>query len=126
MSAKDSTAGYRYVLSGSVRASPLDETSTSYGLGMAGVLLWVLPIPMHKTSASVTVDLVLTDTASGSVIWRDTITSGLSRTVTLYGTSAMIYGSGGPFSFNLVPRRRTPKSISARSSRGTSKRCAAP
>jgi len=96
------TDGYRYVMTGSVRQSPLHETVTSYGLGMAGVLLWILPIPMQKTSASVTVDMTLTDTATNAAIWHDSIGGEVSRIATMY-TSAMVYGSRGAFSFNLIP-----------------------
>jgi hypothetical protein len=98
-----SAEGYRYVLTGQVRESPLHETGTSYGLGMAGVLLWLLPIPMGKTSASVTVDLVLTDTTTHSVVWRDSLKSEVSRLMTLYTSSGMVYGRAGAFSFNLIP-----------------------
>lgn len=94
---------YRYVLSGQVQESPLQDTVTSYGLGMAGVLLWLLPIPMKKTSASITVDMTLTDTATNTVVWHDTIKSEVSRIVTLYNSSAMVYGRSGAFSFNLIP-----------------------
>jgi hypothetical protein len=96
------TGDARYVLRGSVVASPLRSSATSYLLGMPGVLLWLLPLPMQKTTASITVDLELTDTTSGAVIWRDTIACELSRTATMYANQ-MVYGSGGSFSFNLLP-----------------------
>jgi hypothetical protein len=99
----EATDSYRYVLSGQVRESPLHETVSSYGLGMGGVLLWFLPIPMEKTSAGIVVDLTLTDTATDTVIWNDTIESEVSRLITLYNSSAMVYGRSGAFSFNLIP-----------------------
>ena len=99
----DATDSYRYVLSGQVRESPLQDTVTSYGLGIAGVLLWFLPIPMEKTSASIMVDLLLTDTETNSVVWSDTIKSEVSRIVTMYSASAMVYGRSGAFSLNLIP-----------------------
>lgn len=95
-------AGARYVLRGAVKESPLRSSATSYMLGMPGVLLWFLPLPMQRTTASVTVDLELTDTASGAVVWRETLTSEAKRTATMYN-NAMVYGSGGAFSFNLLP-----------------------
>jgi hypothetical protein len=58
---------------------------------------------MAKTSAGVTVDLTLTDTDGGAVIWQHTLTSEISRVVNLYTSSAMVYGTGGGFSFNLIP-----------------------
>ena len=99
----DTTDSYRYVLAGQVHESPLQETVTSYGLGMAGVLLWLLPIPMNKTSASITVDMTLTDTTTNTIVWHDTIKSEVSRIVTMYNSSAMVYGRSGAFSFNLIP-----------------------
>lgn len=94
--------GYDYVLSGQLTASPLTSTGTSYGLGAAGVLLWTLPIPMQKTSADVTVDLSLSDTRTGQVIWRDTLSSEVSRIATIYNDN-IYYGSAGIWSFNLLP-----------------------
>lgn len=98
----DATAGFDYVLSGSMRESPLRQTATSFGLGMAGVLLWILPVPMQKTSAGVSVELNLTETATGEVVWSQALESEVSRLATMY-TSAMVYGRGGAFSFNLIP-----------------------
>jgi hypothetical protein len=99
-----SAQGHRYLLTGTLRASPLRRSVTSYCLGMPGVLLWFLPIPMAKTSASVTLDLNLVDTQDGVVVWQHTIDKPkVSRLITLYTSSAMIYGRGGAFSFNLEP-----------------------
>lgn len=97
------TDGYRYVLSGTLHASPLRTTTTSFGLGMAGVLLWILPVPMAKTTASLDLDLVLTDRETGDVVWTKRLDESIRRYYTLYTSSAMIYGRGGAFSFNLVP-----------------------
>lgn len=97
----DATGGFDYVLRGTVRESPLTSTATSYGLGMAGVLLWILPIPMQKTSASVSVDMTLTDSQTGQIVWERSLESNVSRMATMYN-SAMIYGRGGAFSFNLI------------------------
>lgn len=99
---EDAVAGFDYVLRGAVRESPLRETATSFGLGMAGVLLWFLPIPMQKTSAAVAVDLTLTDAGSGETVWTRELESDISRFGTMY-TSAMVYGRGGAMSFNLMP-----------------------
>jgi hypothetical protein len=99
----DSTEGARYVLNGSIRESPLRRSATSFGLGMAGVLLWLLPIPMSKTTGSIAVDLSLVDQKSGEEIWKHTLESDVSRYFMLYTSSAMVYGRGGAFSFNLEP-----------------------
>jgi len=98
----DEAGGFDYVLRGSVRESPLRGTVTSFGLGMAGVLLWIFPIPMQKTSAGVDVDMTLTEASTGQVVWKRTIDSDISRIATMY-TSVMIYGRGGAFSFNVMP-----------------------
>jgi hypothetical protein len=99
---RDAPPGYEYVLNGAVRASPLRSTATPFCLGMAGVLLWLLPVPMQKTTADVAVDLVLTDTRSGRVVWRDTLTGEVSRIATIYN-DPIVYGSAGQWSFNLLP-----------------------
>jgi len=99
----EGSAGYDYVLSGTLRESPLQRAVTSYGLGMAGVLLWILPIPMSKTSAEVALDLSLADAKTGEVVWSGTLASDVKRLITLYTSSAMVYGRGGAFSFNLEP-----------------------
>jgi hypothetical protein len=91
-----------YVLSGTLRRSPMRNSTTSYGLGMAGVLLWMIPAPMQKTTVKIEFDLELTRVATGEVVWKKTLESEVSRMATLY-TNAMIYGRGGAFSFNLIP-----------------------
>jgi hypothetical protein len=93
----------RYVLRGNVSETPLRTSTTSFGLGIVGVLLWFLPVPMAKTTAEIGLDLDLTDNETGEVIWERHLESGLNRYITLYTSSAMVYGRGGAFSFNLVP-----------------------
>ena len=99
----DEPAGQRFVLTGTLRETPLRTTTTSFGLGMAGVLLWLLPVPISKTTGSATLDVELTDNVSGQVVWRKSLTSELSRLITLYTSSAIVYGRAGGFSFGLVP-----------------------
>jgi len=53
------------------------QTATSYGLGAPGVLLWLLPLPMQKTSTAV---------------WRDRIHGEVSRVTMLYTSQGIIYG----------------------------------
>ena len=96
-------SGHRWVLEGVLRETPLETAASSYGLGAAGVLLWFLPIPMTKTTASAAVDLVLRDQESGEAVWQHTLASEISRLTSLYTSSAMIYGRGGAFSFQVVP-----------------------
>jgi len=100
----DESAGdARYVLNGTVRETPLRRSATSFGLGIAGVLLWFLPVPMAKTTAAVEVDLSLVDQQTGEEIWKRTLSSDVSRLFMLYTSSAMVYGRKGAFSFNLEP-----------------------
>lgn len=98
-----STDGYDYVLSGELIESPLRKSVTSFGLGMPGVLLWFLPIPMAKTTAGITAELELIRASTGRVVWEETIESSVRRYITLYTSSAMIYGRGGAFSLNIEP-----------------------
>ncbi len=101
--AASEAAGASHVLRGTLTQTPLRTSTTSFGLGAAGVLLWLLPIPMAKTTAEVHLDLTLTDNANGDVVWQRHLSSEVHRYFTLYTSSAMVYGRGGAFSFNLVP-----------------------
>jgi hypothetical protein len=96
-------AGAEYVLRGTLRQTSLRNSITSFGLGMVGVLLWLLPVPIAKTTAGVELELDLVETASGDVVWQRRLSSEVHRYYTLYTSSAMVYGRGGAFSFNLVP-----------------------
>ena len=92
-----------YVLEGTLRQSNLHRGTTSFMLGMAGVLLWLVPVPMSRTSTEVVVDAKLSDAHSGAVVWQGTLDGELSRLITIYTSSAMVYGRAGAFSFNLEP-----------------------
>src|SRR5262245_8818696 len=96
-------SGHRWLLEGVLRETPLETDASSFGLGAPGVLLWLLPIPMMKTKASAAVNLVLRDQESGDVVWQHTLASEISRLTSLYTSSALIYGRGGAFSFQVVP-----------------------
>ena len=95
--------GQRYLLNGSVKKSTFQRSATSYMLGMPGVLLWFLPIPMAKITGTIDVDLTLTDTQSNQVVWQKNLTSKVTRLITLYTSSAMVYGQAGAFSMNVEP-----------------------
>ena len=103
------SSGHRYLLTGKVLRSPYQWTATSYMLGAPGVLLWILPIPMSKVSAEVEVDLVLRDTRTGEIIWTYKLLGNAKRYITLYTSSAMIYGRGGVYSMNIKPPPRKSK-----------------
>jgi hypothetical protein len=94
---------YPYHLSGQISESPFRRSATSYCLGLPGVLLWFLPIPMAKITGGVTVELTLTDTRTHQVIWTQKIEKEITRYITLYTSSAMIYGRSGAFSLNVEP-----------------------
>lgn len=98
------TDGYRYVLSGVLRATPVEKDLTSYGLGMAGVLLWFLPIPAGQIWTSVTLDLTLTDTATGERVWQSTLDHEYSKWITLYtSVPSLVYGGASSFDFVQLP-----------------------
>ena len=99
----DATGDERYLLEGTLRETPLRRTTTSFMLGMAGVLLWFLPVPMSKVSAEINVDVRLVDTETGKTVWTYTLHGDASRLITLYTSSAMVYGQGGAWSFNVEP-----------------------
>ncbi len=91
------------MLSGVLRETPFRETVTSYGLGIVGVLLWFLPIPMTKWTGGVSLDIELKDQETDQVVWEKHLESDVSRYTTLYTGSAMVYGRGGAFSLNMSP-----------------------
>lgn len=99
----DAVGDERYLLEGTLRETPLHRTTTSYMLGVAGVLLWFLPVPMSKVSAEISVDVRIVDRETGKTVWTHTLHGDASRWITLYTSSAMVYGRGGAFSFNLEP-----------------------
>jgi hypothetical protein len=100
----DSIDGYRYVLSGTLRASPLEKDMTSYCLGIAGVYLWILPIPVGQTWASVTLDLSVTDMTTGHRVWQKTLIHEYAKWITLYSSApTLVYGGVLSFDIPLVP-----------------------
>jgi hypothetical protein len=95
--------GHALLLSGTLRETPLRHSVTSFCLGIFGVLLWFLPVPMSKTTAGIELDLQLAEQPSGRIVWEHTLSSEIHRYISLYTSSAMVYGRSGAFSFNLVP-----------------------
>jgi hypothetical protein len=87
-----SADGFAYVLTGTLLETPLYQTVTSFGLGAPGVFLWLLPIPMTRTSTVVSADLVLTDQATGAAVWKDRVHGSLRRTTMLYTSQGIVYG----------------------------------
>jgi len=79
-------AGADLILSGRLNSTEFDVYATSYMLGIAGVLLWLLPIPIGSNAATVEADLVLSD-ASGAELWRHPLEGDASRMFTLYNSA---------------------------------------
>ena len=75
-----------YVLEGQLESTAFDVYVTSYMLGMAGVLLWLLPLPMAKNEAKVDANLELRD-RSGQVVWTDRLEGEGARIFTFYNSS---------------------------------------
>lgn len=99
-----SDEGYRYVLSGELHESPLEKDVTSYGLGILGVYLWILPIPAGQVWARVDLDLALTDTRTGEKIWERRLTHEYAKWVTLYTASpSLVYGGVTTFDITQLP-----------------------
>jgi hypothetical protein len=84
--------GFAYELGGTLVETPMYQTLTSYCLGAPGVLLWLLPVPMQKTSTFVSADLALTDRATGAVVWKQRVHGGVSRITTIYNSQGIVYG----------------------------------
>lgn len=96
--------GHRYVLSGTLRATPVEIGMTSYGLGIVGVLLWFLPIPNGQMWTNVGLDLTVTDTTTGKPIWQKTMNHEYARWMTLYtSTPTLVYGGVSSFGFTQLP-----------------------
>lgn len=76
---------FEYLLSGTLRSTRFDQTVSSYLLGMAGVLLWLMPIPMAGQTAHVELDLELRD-RSGEPVWSYRIDEQETRWYTLYNS----------------------------------------
>lgn len=74
-----------YVLTGALRKTQFDVNMTSYMLGMAGVLLWMLPIPIGSNTADVHIDLLLRD-RSGATVWKYPLQGDAGRIFTLYNS----------------------------------------
>jgi hypothetical protein len=95
ISPPDPLADYRFVLNGSLQSSELRTTTTSFALGMAGVLLWFTPIPMQKASAKLELDLVLKDRHTNEVIWAKRIDESLRRYFNMHTGPAILLAFRG-------------------------------
>jgi hypothetical protein len=83
--AENPTVDYDYVLDGELTSTEFDQYATSYMLGMAGVLLWILPIPCGEHTATVAANLYLRD-RNGHVVWEHKLSGEGSRIFTMYNS----------------------------------------
>lgn len=81
-----------YVLEGSLESTAFNVYTTSYGLGMAGVLLWYLPIPMAQQEGNVEISLSLRD-RSGREVWSNRLIGEGERFFTMYNSSGAAISS---------------------------------
>jgi len=80
-----------YVLEGALESTEFNLYTSSYMLGMVGVLLWILPIPNGKQVGTVEIAFSLQD-RSGAEVWADRLTGASSRIYTMWN------GGGGAIS----------------------------
>jgi hypothetical protein len=85
LSAGEAPAAGAYVLGGSLKSTEYDVNATSYMLGIAGVLLWLLPIPCSWQTGHVEAELRLVDPA-GQVVWQHALSGEGQRIFTLYNS----------------------------------------
>lgn len=98
----DDTAGADLVLEGRLKDAQYVKRVSSYCLGMFGVLLWALPIPIGRKGGTVDFELTLKEVASGRELWRSELHGEVGKYFFLYNASAMIYGRKGAFSFQVL------------------------
>lgn len=78
------------VLGGKLRGSEYDVYITSYMLGMAGVLLWIIPgVPVGRSAASMDLDLELR-TTSGDRVWSEHAEGRAGKIFWLYTSNAKV------------------------------------
>jgi hypothetical protein len=90
--ADDLGAGYRYVLDGTLLETPLVHAKTCYFLGLPGCYIDFLGVPSIKTTAQVRLRLTLRDTATGAVLWSDTVEGTASRILNDAYSTPILYG----------------------------------
>ena len=83
-----------FVLGGKLRSTEFDAYASSYLLGIPGVLLWVLPLPIGRNAATVDAELELRD-KTGAVVWSQRATGRAGRLFWLYTPNAKVSGEFG-------------------------------
>jgi hypothetical protein len=74
-----------YVLEGSLESTAFNVYMTSYGLGIVGVVLWLVPLPIGQQEGNVEIALRLRD-RSGKEVWTDRLVGEGSRIFTFYNS----------------------------------------
>ena len=74
------------ILAGVLESTEFRLNATSYMLGMAGVLLWLLPIPLGSNTAEVSADLWLQE-PDGDIVWRDKLKGQGRKIFTFYNSA---------------------------------------
>ena len=77
--------GADLVLSGALRSTEFDVYASSYMLGIVGVLLWLVPVPVGKVKATVSLELTLRD-QTGAQVWSHASSRTASKLFTLYNS----------------------------------------
>jgi hypothetical protein len=81
-----------FVLSGELNTTALNTSFTSYMLGMVGVLLWILPLPMGRTTGNIEASLKMSD-SSGKEVWSHQLKGKSKRTYTMYNSGGKAISS---------------------------------
>lgn len=81
-------------LGGALRSTEFDAYVSSYMLGIPGVLLWLLPIPVGRNAATVELELELSD-ARGNVLWSRRAAGRSGRLFLLYSSQGELSGEFG-------------------------------
>lgn len=90
----------RYVLHGTLHATPLLRRYSSYGLGPAGFLLWYVGLPHERITATVELELALVDASSSATLWQERLRGTERRFATVYHPQ-IAYGASGRNSLSL-------------------------
>jgi hypothetical protein len=85
VSNEEEASEHDLVLRGILHSTQFDISFSSYMLGMPGVLLWLLPIPLGKNAATVAIDLNLEDN-SGETVWSHSFSERADKLFTIYNS----------------------------------------
>lgn len=89
----DTPADADYVLTGVLRSTRFEVWSTSYMLGVGGMILWFAPLPIGGNSADVQIDLALRD-RDGLVVWQYALRAMAEKLFFLYDSGGADVSDG--------------------------------